>query len=62
MSLNALGAIYKIEFTDLKSRAPERREIKPEHFVVTDDRVVLLNEENIEKAVERIGAGQAAGI
>jgi hypothetical protein len=50
------GAIYKIEFTDLKSGASERREIKTEHFVVTDDRVVLLNEENIEKAVERIGA------
>lgn len=50
------GAIYKIEFTDIKSHAPEQREIAPEYFVVTDDRIVLLNEENIDKAVERIGA------
>ena len=39
------GAIFKIEFTDLKSRAPEKREIPPpQYFIVTDDRIVLLNE------------------
>jgi hypothetical protein len=38
------GAIFKIEFTDLKSRAPEKREIPPpQYFIVTDDRIVLLN-------------------
>src|SRR5215813_14832746 len=37
------GAIFKIEFTDLKSRAPEKREIPgPRHYIVTDDRIVLL--------------------
>jgi hypothetical protein len=41
------GAIFKIEFTDLKSRAPEKREIPPpRYFIVTDDRIVLLNEED----------------
>src|ERR1700747_1581007 len=35
------GAIFKIEFTDLKSRSPEteKREIpEPRYFIVTDDR------------------------
>jgi hypothetical protein len=50
------GAIFKIEFTDLKSRAKQRREISPEYFVVTDDRIVLLNEENNEAAVKKISA------
>jgi hypothetical protein len=50
------GAIFKIEFTDLKSRAPEPRKIEPEYFVVTDDRIVLLNEENSEAAVKNISA------
>src|SRR5438105_5015213 len=50
------GAIFKIEFTDLKSRAPRPREIKPEYFIVTDDRVVLLNEEDNVAAVKKISA------
>jgi len=50
------GAIFKIKFTDLKSRAKKRREIQPEYFVVTDDRIVLLNEENNEAAVKKISA------
>lgn len=50
------GAIFKIEFVDLKSRAPEARKIEPEYFVVTDDRIVLLNEENMPNAIERISA------
>ena len=50
------GAIFKIEFTDLKSRAPQKREIQPDYFIVTDDRIVLLNEEDNEAAVKRISA------
>ena len=50
------GAVYKIEFTDIESQAKERREIAPEYFVVTDDRIVLLNEEKIDEAVQRIAA------
>jgi hypothetical protein len=50
------GAIFKIEFTDLKSKAPQKREIRPDYFIATDDRIVLLNEENNEAAVKKISA------
>ena len=50
------GAIFKIEFTDLKSSAPQKREIRPDYFIVTDDRVVLLNEEDNDDAVKKISA------
>ena len=42
------GAIFKIEFTDLKSRARKRRKIPPDYFIVTD--------ENNDAAVENISA------
>jgi len=50
------GSIFKIEFRDLKSRAPTPYKIEPEYFVVTDDRIVLLNEENNEAAAKKISA------
>jgi hypothetical protein len=50
------GAIFKIEFTDLKSSASEPRKIKPEYFIATDDRIVLLSEEDIPAAIKRISA------
>src|SRR2546429_7935803 len=50
------GAIFKIEFTDLKSSAPQKREIRPHCFIVTDDRIVLLNEEDNDAAVKKISA------
>jgi hypothetical protein len=50
------GAIFKIDFTDLKSSAPQKREIRPDYFIVTDDRIVLLNEEDNEAAVKTISA------
>jgi len=50
------GAIFKIEFTDLKSSAQKRREIRPDYFVVTDARIVLLNEEDNDAAVKKISA------
>src|SRR6266478_596159 len=39
------GAIFKIEFVDLKSRAPQprRNQAVPDYFIVTDERIVLLN-------------------
>jgi hypothetical protein len=39
------GAIFKIAFVDLKSRAPQprRNEPGPDCFIVTDERIVLLN-------------------
>jgi hypothetical protein len=48
------GAIFKIEFTDFKSSAPQKREIRPDYFIVTDDRIILLNEEDNEAAVKKI--------
>ena len=50
------GTIFKIEFTDLKSHAPQKREIRPDYFIVTDDRIVLLNEEDNDAAVKKISA------
>lgn len=54
------GAIFKIEFVDLKSRATEARKIDPEYYIVTDDRIVLLNDEKIDKAIGRISAMEKA--
>jgi hypothetical protein len=48
------GAIFKIEFTDLKSRAQKPREIRPDYFIVTDNRIVLLNEEDNDAAAKKI--------
>ena len=50
------GAVFKIEFSDLRSRAPEPRKISPDYFIVTDERIVLLNEENNEAAAKKISA------
>ena len=50
------GAIFKIEFADLKSRAKKHREIRQDYFIVTDDRIVLLNEEDNDGAVKKISA------
>jgi hypothetical protein len=63
VSKMAWGAIFKIEFSDVTSRAgnpvgvrPKLREIQPDYFVVTDDRIVLLNEEDNDAAVKKISA------
>src|SRR5881409_4489373 len=57
------GAIFKIEFADVTSRTrnpagvrPKRREIRPDYFIVTDDRIVLLNEKDNDAAVKKISA------
>lgn len=52
------GAIFKIEFVDLKSRAPQprRNQPGPDYFIVTDERIVLLNEEDNATAATRISA------
>jgi hypothetical protein len=50
------GSIFKIEFTDLKSRAEKQREIRPDYFIVTDNRIVLLNEEDNDAAAKKISA------
>ena len=50
------GAIFKIEFTDLKSSAQQKREIRPDYFIVTDDRIILLNEEDNDAVVKKFSA------
>ena len=57
------GTIFKIEFTDLTSRArnlagvrPKKREIRPDYFTVTDNRIVLLNEQDNDAAAKKISA------
>src|SRR5437870_12611739 len=50
------GAIFKIEFTDLESRAPQKREIRPDYFIVTDNPIVLLNDEDNATAATKISA------
>ena len=50
------GAIFKVAFTDLESRAEKQREIRPDYFVVTDDRIVLINEEDNDAAAKKISA------
>src|SRR5215472_18703606 len=50
------GAIFKIEYTDLKSSAEKQREIRPDYFIVTGDRIVLLNEEDNDAATKKISA------
>ena len=50
------GAIFKLEFTDLKSSAQKQREIRLDYFIVTDDRIVLLNEEDNDAAAKNISA------
>ena len=50
------GAIFKVEFMDLNSRADKPREIRPDYFIVTDDQIVLLNEEDNDAAAKKISA------
>jgi hypothetical protein len=50
------GAIFKIEFTDLKSRAEKLRQIRLDYFIVTDKWIVLLNEEDNDAVVKKISA------
>lgn len=50
------GAIFKVEFTDLKSRADKPREIRPDYFIVTYNQIVLLNEEDNDAAAKKISA------
>jgi len=50
------GAIFKIEYTELKSSAEKQREIRPDYFIVTDNRIVLLNEEDNAAAAKKISA------
>lgn len=54
------GQVFKITFTDIASRAAQRRQILPEYFIVTDDHIYLLNEEDNDAAVKKLAAADKA--
>jgi hypothetical protein len=54
------GEIYKVAFTDIASRAREPRKIAPDYFIVTDDQIILLNEEKNEAAIKKLSALEKA--
>jgi hypothetical protein len=54
------GQIFKITFTDIASRAAQRRQILPEYFIATDDHIYLLNEENNDAAAKKLAAADKA--
>ena len=60
LAKTAWGAIFRIEFEDLKSKAAKKREVRPLYFIVTDERIVLLNEEDNDAAVKKIAAMPSA--
>src|SRR5207247_8466223 len=47
-------AIFKIEFTNIKSRVKKRPKIHLDYFIVTDDRIILLNAEDNDAAAKKI--------
>ena len=50
------GAIFKIKVTVSKSHAKKTPQIRPDYFIVTDKRIVLLNEKDNDEAVKKISA------
>jgi len=48
------GAIFKVEFVDLKSRIKKHDVMRPDYFIATDDRIFLLNEEDNDAAAKKI--------
>ena len=49
------GATFKIEFSHIKSRGKQPG-IRPDYFIATDDRIVLLNEKDNDAAIKKISA------
>src|SRR2546423_14551809 len=49
----ACGAIFKIEFTGLKSRAKKPGKIPTDYFIVTDEGIVLVTVENNHVAARK---------
>ncbi|HKP93333.1 MAG TPA: hypothetical protein VJS88_05510 [Chthoniobacterales bacterium] len=52
----AWGAIFKMDFVDLKSKGTKKLRIRPDYYIVTDEQIVLLNEEDNDAAVKKIAA------
>jgi ABC-type Fe3+-hydroxamate transport system substrate-binding protein len=54
------GEIYKIAFADIASRAREARRISPEYFIVTNEQIILLNQDNNEAAIKKLAVLEKA--
>ena len=50
------GAVFKVSFDDIASRAKPRRTLPPLYFIATENEIVLLNEEKPDEAVRRLSA------
>lgn len=48
------GAVFELRFDQIRSRTKPPREIQPVFFVVTDERIYLLNEEDNFGAAQRL--------
>ncbi len=48
------GAIFRVSFETINSKAPQKREIQPLHLVVTNDNIFLLNETDIKEAIRKL--------
>ena len=48
------GAVFRIDFQDVVSKAPQRRELPPLYFIATDTEIVLLNEQNPDEAIAKL--------
>jgi hypothetical protein len=50
------GAIFKISFENIVSKADPKRELQPVYYIVTDDEILLLNEEDNMAAAQKLAA------
>lgn len=52
----AWGAIYKISFEDIVSKAKPKREVGPLYYIALDDVIVFLNEEKPDEVAKKLAA------
>lgn len=50
------GAIFKISFESIISKADPKRELLPVYYIVTDNEIVLLNEEDNMAAAQKLAS------
>ena len=50
------GAVFKISFEDIASRATQRRSLPPLYLVATDSEIALLDAEKPAEAIRRLSA------
>ena len=50
------GAIFRISFENIASKLDPKREVRDVYYIVTDDEIVLLNEEDNMAAAQKLAA------